>query len=564
MKRPASSHVSGGTRLLTPAPGIIRASLVGSLASICGVALTATSGWLIVTASTRPVILTLLTAIVCVRAFGIGRPVFRYAERVLAHDAALADLVRRRVATYRRLIPLTPVGLGRRRRGDLMAGVVHDLDDEVDVQVRAVVPAVACAATALVAMIVAAATLPMAGVVVGALVLTAASAMTACARWSARMSHRTQQARADVHSTAHLVVTNTPQLQSISAGDTAMTWLGDSHRALRHAVRRQSRAHAVSTGLLPALIGTATAAMAVCVHTGLASHAVSPAVAAMLLLLPVALTDTLGMLPDACEAMIRGIAAHRRLESLLEQRIPKVTEGTQAAARHTPVIELDAVQASWTGTRVDLPPTTARILPGDHVAVLGPNGAGKSTLLAVLSRHLPVAAATLRIDGRDASTLSAQSIRRLIAVVDDEPHIFAGSVRANLLLARPGATDSELYAALSRAGLNHWLSDLPDGLDTLLGLGGQSVSGGERVRLAIARALVSQRPVLLLDEPVAHLDHPTAVQVMADLHAATRGCTVLLVSHQQDGVEGCDHTLRIGDSATTGARHASTRDTVMA
>ncbi|TWP37917.1 thiol reductant ABC exporter subunit CydC [Leekyejoonella antrihumi] len=553
-----------GSSLIRPAPGVIRAALVGALASICGVALTATSGWLIVQASTRPVILTLLTAIVCVRAFGIGRPVFRYAERVLAHDAALADLVRRRVETYRRLIPLTPVGLGRRRRGDLMTGVVHDLDDEVDVQVRALVPFIGSALTALSVTVVAGAFLPTAGFVVACLVLGAAVAVSACAWWSARVSHDTQRARAQVQAAAQLAVTNIVDLQAISATSTAISWLDEAQRTLKQAVHRQSRAHAASTALLPALIGGATAAMAFCVHSGVQSHTVSPPFAAMLLLLPVALSDTVNVLPDACEALTRGSAARRRLESLLEQRISPIPEGTEAISRHTPVVELDAVRASWTGARADLPPTTARILPGEHVALVGPNGAGKSTLLAVLTRHLHPSHGVLRLDGQDVRTLSAQSIRRLMAVVDDEPHVFAGSVRANLILARPEASDPELYAALTRAGLDQWLAGLPDGLDTVLGLGGRAISGGERVRLSIARALLSNRPIVLLDEPVAHLDHPTANRVMTDLHAATRGRTVVLVSHQQDGIDGCDRVLRVGDTGTTCAEATTTRDTVMA
>lgn len=150
------------------------------------------------------------------------------------------------------------------------------------------------------------------------------------------------------------------------------------------------------------------------------------------------------------------------------------------------------------------------------------------------------------VDDREVRTMTLDQVRERIAIVDDEPHVFAGSLRANLVLARPDSTDQQIAAALVDAGLGRWLSQLPEGLDTLLG-GGRDISGGERARLSIARAILSRRPVVLLDEPVAHLDQPTAQAVMDDLHTATSGSSVVIVTHQVSAERGCDRTIRVGD-----------------
>lgn len=165
------------------------------------------------------------------------------------------------------------------------------------------------------------------------------------------------------------------------------------------------------------------------------------------------------------------------------------------------------------------------------------------TLLAVLARHLDPTAGTYTVDGTDVTDSPLEEVRALFAIVDDEPHVLAGSLRANLALAAPEADDAQLVTALRRAGLGGWLDDLPDGLDTRLGTGGHGVSGGERTRLSIARAIASGRPIILLDEPVAHLDHPTATAVITDLLEHAGGRSVVMVTHHDVGLERMDRIV---------------------
>ena len=194
-----------------------------------------------------------------------------------------------------------------------------------------------------------------------------------------------------------------------------------------------------------------------------------------------------------------------------------------------------------------LAPTDLDLPPGRHVAVVGPNGSGKSTLLAVLARSLDVRDGRHDVDGTDVRRLPLSTVRDDIAVVDDEPHVFATTLAENLRLARPGADDDALHGALDLAGLGPWADALPEGLGTRLGAGGRGVSGGERTRLGVARAVLADRPVVLLDEPTAHLDHATATAVLDDVLSATRARSVVLVSHRPESLDRFDRILDLGD-----------------
>ncbi|GAB3494421.1 thiol reductant ABC exporter subunit CydC [Flexivirga lutea] len=526
-----------GDSVWRPAPGVLRAATVGALASTCGVALTATSGWLIVQASTRPPVLTLMVAIVCVRAFGIGRPVLRYVERIRSHDAALGDLVERRATLFTRLIPLTPARLGRHRRSDVLTAAVHDLDDEVDVQVRALVPLLGIASTAVLTLGVVTALHPASGLVLAAVLVLACLVGAWEYRIERDAQRHTLRARGAVNDAAQLLVTHLAAAQSISA---VPSLIGRLDRAARDGIRaagRHARGRAAGVATTTALAGLATVVTAVVAQGGLTHGQVSAPVAALLVLGPLALTDVLAGVPDAVGAAARGSVAHGRLRRLTHQP-PAVRDVASVAAPRTapdgarrPDIRLRDVRASWTGDSTDLAVADLRIAAGERVGVSGVNGAGKSTLLAVLARHLDIASGSYTFGGAEVRHRRVAELRAQLAVVDDEPHVFIGTVRANLLLACPDAGDREVGRALVAAGLGRWLAGLPDGLETELG-GGRSLSGGERTRLAIARALLSARPVLLLDEPVAHLDSPTARAVLRDLRAATEGATVVAVSHQ--------------------------------
>ena len=528
---------------LRPTRATIIGGLLGGAATASGIALTATSGWLIVRASEQPVILTLLTAIVGVRAFGIARPMFRYVERLVSHDAALDDLARERTRVYQALVPLTPARLGRRSRSRVLAGVVDDLTDVVDAQVRVSVPVLSSIVAGLVATLLVAWFSPAVGLVLAGLLVAVAGTCWLAWLLESRSRDELLEARAEVLRVSDLVARQASELQAIGAQDTASGWLRDAHDALRRATRQQSRGRALVAATL--LVATAVATVAAAF---LADPAVTGApVAALLVVVPVAVGDALAPLVDSMRALARAQGSAARLEALLDQE-PAVSDPVsvgpvEVSGTH---VALDGVAASWTGTGDQFAPTDLALEPGQRVAVVGPNGSGKSTLLAVLARHLDPSRGRHTVDGVDVRDLPLDEVRRHVAVVDDEPHVFASSVAANLRLAAPEASDDGIRTALGRAGLGAWVDALPEGLETRLGTGGRGVSGGERTRLGVARVILADRPLVLLDEPTAHLDHATATAVLDDVLDATDDRAVVLVSHRPESAERFHRVLDLG------------------
>jgi ABC-type multidrug transport system fused ATPase/permease subunit len=211
--------------------------------------------------------------------------------------------------------------------------------------------------------------------------------------------------------------------------------------------------------------------------------------------------------------------------------------------------------------RLDGPPALDRVSldlpPGRRVALVGANGAGKSTLAAVLLRFRDLSGGAALLNGHDLASFAADDIRSVIGGCPQDPYLFDATIRDNLSLARPGATDAELEAAAARARLLPWIGSLARGWDTPVGTHGTAVSGGERQRLALARAFLADPALLILDEPTAHLD-PTARRALtADLLRATEGRSVLLITHEPDGLDQVDHIVVLdqGRVAEQGSHH---------
>jgi thiol reductant ABC exporter CydC subunit len=528
------------------------AALLGAGATTAGIALTATSGWLVVRASEQPAVLTLLTAVVAVRAFGIARPVLRYAERLRSHDASLRDLTERRAQAYARLVPLTPARLGRRRRADLLGGVVDDLTEVVEAQVRVTVPVVAAAAAGVLTAVLTALLAPTAGLVAGGLVVVTALVGLLSERAEAAAQAELLAARAVLLGSAELAAARALEVRAAGLAWAVLDRVDAAQGVVEHALRRQSRGRATTAAAIPVLVAATTVAVAVIAR----DLEVPIAVKGLLVLTPVAVVEAFQPLVEAVRASARARAAAARLAGLLGQE-PAISDSPHAGSGSSTVgrsaattgvrLELTGARASWDGVTTAVGPVDLDLPAGVRLLVTGPNGGGKSTLLALLARQLELSGGRYTVDGIDVRDRPVDDVRSQVAVVDDEPHVFASTLRENLRVALPlGDTttgDPDLVAALRQAGLAGWVASLPAGLDTRLGSGSRGMSGGERARLAVARALLSGRPALLLDEPFAHLDHATAEAVLADLLASAPDQSVVVVSHTTVGVERFDTVL---------------------
>ncbi len=549
-----SARTAGGAPepdVVTPAaPGatsLLWPTVLGGLASASGVALTATAGWLIVQAAARPPVLTLLVAIVAVRTFGLARPVLRYVERLRSHDVALRLLAERRVGVYDALVPLTPGRLGR-RRGDLLASVVDDVDSVVDRALRVRMPLRAFVVVAALASLVATAVRPAAGALVGATCLVAAGAGYLLGRLGARRSEAgAVAARAAL---AARVVATTQVADEIVMWQAGPRAAGSVARASDtvgdHATRAAAWLGAGRAAAL-ALGGAGVAGMGLLLAPAVAAGETSAPMAALLVLLPLALADAAVPLADAGALAARTAVAEARLDALAA-RSPAVHD----PAAPVPFAPGDAadlavrdVVATW-GSRVVLDGLSLDVAPGRRVGVVGPSGSGKTTLAALLLRFVDPRAGRVDQAGLSLRRRRLVDVRARTGLVDDDPHLFATSVAENVRLARPAACDAEVEAALRRACLGPWLDALPGGLGTRLGEGGSAVSGGERARLGVARSVLADQPVLVLDEPTAHLDHATATRLAEEVLDAAAGRTVVWITHEPLALDRLDDVVDLG------------------
>jgi ATP-binding cassette subfamily C protein CydCD len=553
---PAYRAAPAAVEPVEPAPPgrgrLVLATALATAASLSGVALTATAGWLIAKSAQHPPVLMLMVAIVAVRTFGLARPALRYAERLVSHDAALRLLAETRARVYDVLVPLSPARLGR-HRGDLLSAVVDDVDAQLDEQLRVRQPLLAALGTAVIAAVTALlvhapAALPVTGLAVGG----GAGAVAIAWRGSRRAESAFVRERAALSTEVVATLQSARQLVLWGADAAAVARTGAVGDRLARCARVTARAQASARALLLVLTGVAVAGAAWLTAPGIAAHHVSGPMAAMLVLLPLALHDVLATLPDAASTSVRTAAARARLRSLEALR-PAVTEPTDPVAPTGPCdVRLARATLGWTDRAVvrdlDL------CLPaGRCLGIVGPSGSGKSTVAAVLVRHLAPLAGSHRLAGLDVARIGSAGLRRHVGLVDDDPYVFASSVRENLRLAAPGAGDATVVDALLAAGLGDWYAALPQGLDTLLGDGATGVSGGERARLGIARALLADPDVLVLDEPTAHLDGATARAVTDTLLAARDGRSVVWITHEQVGLAQMDAVLDLGPREPVGS-----------
>ncbi|MFE4795584.1 thiol reductant ABC exporter subunit CydD [Streptomyces sp. NPDC057908] len=522
------------------------ALLLGSLALGSAVGLMAVSGWLISRASEQPPVLYLMVAVTATRAFGLGRAVFRYAERLVSHDAVLKMLAELRVAVYRGLERIAPAGLRRTRRGDLLSRLVADVDALQDYWLRWLLPAGT-------AVVVGAATagfigwlLPAAGVVLAAGLLLAGVGVPlvsgACSRHAER---QLAPARADLATRITDLLGGTAELTVAGALPARSERTRAADGVLTRIAARAATATALGGGLIALISGLTVVATALVALPAVYDGRLAGVELAVVVLTPLAAFEAVTGLPLAVQYRQRVKRSAERVYEVLDAPLPVHEPGSPAETPGSPFpLEVRGLSARYAGAGRDaLDSVDLRLTAGRRIAVVGPSGSGKTTLAQVLLRFLDARAGTYRIGGVDASALEGDTVRQFVGLCAQDAHIFDSSIRENLRLARTGATDEELRAALDRARLLDWAEALPDGLDTLVGEHGARLSGGQRQRLALARAILADFPVLVLDEPAEHLDLATADALTADLLAATRGRTTVLITHRLQGLEAVDEVV---------------------
>jgi len=544
------------------------AVLLGTLALGCAVALAAVSAWLIARASQLPPVLSLSVATVAVRAFGIGRGVLRYVDRLVSHDVALRGMATLRTALYERLAAGRPEATLRLRRGDLLARVGADVDAVGDVVVRGLLPAgVALALGAGTVTAMAFFWPPAALGLALCLVLAGVVAPALTVRGSRTAERLAVQARSDSAAAALATLDDAGPL--LVAG-------GLERRLADQRAADARVAAAVDAGAGPAAlaagIGTSAAGLAalIALVTGVsavASGSLAAVELAVIVLTPLAAFEATSLLPMAAVQLQRSRAAAARLLALLDDAEVgegadvaevAVTEATATSAGRWDVLTARGLACGWPGRPPVLTGVDLELAPGRSLAVVGASGVGKTTLLLTLAGLLPPVAGHVSLDGRDLADVAAgdpEALARHIVVSTEDAHVFGTTVLENLRVARGDVSPEQAAAALDEAGLGPWLATLPDGLDTMLGPDARTVSGGERRRLLLARALLAPAPLLAVDEPAEHLDPATGDRLVRALldrahggeHGGAGSRGVVVVTHRLTPLDAADEVLWLAD-----------------
>ena len=524
----------------------LTALVLGGLASGSAVGLAAVSGWLISRASQQPPVLYLMVAVTATRAFGIGRAAFRYAERLVSHDAVFRMLADLRAAVHRRLERLAPAGLGRARRGDLLSRLVADVDALQDYVLRGLLPAGTAVLVSAATVGFTAWLLPEAGAVLAAGLLAAGAGVPLLTGALARRAQRQlAPARGELSVRVVDLLTGAAELTVAGALGRRIEGIRGADRRLTGIAARTSAAAGAGSGLTALICGLTVAATAWTGVRAVVDGQLAGVALAVVVLTPLAAFEAVAGLPLAAAHRQRARRAAERIHEVVDAPDPVREPASPEPVPATPFpLVLRNLTARHPGSRrpaldgVDL-----EITRGRRIAVVGPSGSGKTTLAHVLLRFLDPESGAYTLAGRDATACDGDDVRRSVGLCAQDAHIFDSSLRENLRLARPAASDARLREALAGARLLDWVDGLPRGLDTLVGEHGARLSGGQRQRLALARALLAGFPVLLLDEPAEHLDVPTADALTADLLAATEGRTTVLITHRLAGLEAVDEVV---------------------
>jgi ATP-binding cassette, subfamily C, bacterial CydC len=522
--------------------------LLGALAVAFGVALMATAGYLISRAAEQPPILSLTVTIVAVRFFGLARPLARYLDRLVGHDLALRALGRIRAGFYARLEPLAPAQLEGYRRGDVLERMVGDVDSLQGLYLRGLGPPLVALAVGAAAVGVTAAFLPQAAAVLALGLVVAGVAVPVLSGALARAAAGRRRAAVG-ELTAELVelLRGAPELVAYGREDDVERRVRALDRELSRLARRDALTAGLGEALSLAACGlTVVGVLAVSV-TAHDAGTLDRVLVATLALLALASFDAVLPLPAAARELTASVASGRRLLELTEAEPTVRDPGSPLAAPTAPsAIALEDVAVRY---RDDEAPVLRcvdlRLDPGRKIALVGPSGAGKTTVTNLLFRFLDPERGRVTIAGRDVRLHRQEDVRRMFALAGQGAHLFASTIRQNLRLARPTADEDELWAALRRAQAADWVASLPDGLDTFVGEEGDGLSGGQRQRLVLARALLADAPVLVLDEPTAHLDPATARSLMDAVLDASHGKTVLLITHRPEGLDRMDEVVAI-------------------
>ncbi len=538
---------------------VMLAVLLGAATMLSNVALIATSAYLISMAALQPSIASLQVAIVGVRFFGITRGVFRYLERLTSHGLNLRILGRFHVWFYQAIEPLAPAALSKHSSGDLLSRVVGDVDALKDFYVRVLAPP-----------LVAVVTVAVWGLYVGFLdgpiflALLAAYLLVGVALpWFIQRLQSLTAARAvrlhqqlselwvsGIQGMADVLVYNRQQDNKLRLQQVIE---GVSQVQLRQAAVSALRSS------LSTLLANGSMWLVLLLAIPLVSSGHLPGVMlAVVVLGSLASFEAIFPLPLAAEHLRSNLESASRVFEIIDSP-PLVVEPIEPHNIPSNLsLEIEALKFTYPDMQGPvLKDIGLSLTEGKKVAVVGPSGAGKTTLINLILRYWPLQQGEIRLNGKPLAAYDGDALRKNLAVISQHTYLFGASVRDNLLLAHPKATETQLEQALRLASLQDFIAQLPEGLDTWVGEHGRQFSAGQRQRMALSRAFLRDAPLVLLDEPTVNLDPLTEAEILASVFDWAKARSMLLVTHRLVGLENMDEiiVLQHGRVCQCGTQH---------
>ncbi|MET6677200.1 heme ABC transporter ATP-binding protein/permease CydC [Citrobacter amalonaticus] len=478
-----------------------------------------------------------------VRGAAITRTAGRYFERLVSHDATFRVLQHLRIHTFSKLLPLSPAGLARYRQGELLNRIVADVDTLDHLYLRVISPLVGAFVVIMVVTIgLSVLDVTLACTLGGVMLLTLFIMPPVFYRAGKTTGQNLTHLRGQYRQQLTTWLQGQAELTIFGASDRYRAQMEATELQWHEAQRRQSELTALSQALMLLIGAVAILLMLWMAAGGVGGNAQPGALIALFVFCALAAFEALAPVTGAFQHLGQVIASAVRITELTEQK-PEVTFPTDVSDVPDQVIlTLRDVSFSYPEqAQKALDSLSLQVNPGEHIAILGRTGCGKSTLLQLLTRAWDPQQGEILLNGRPIATLNEATLRKTISVVPQRVHLFSATLRDNLLLAAPDASDEQLADTLRRVGLEKLLDDA--GLNSWLGEGGRQLSGGELRRLAIARALLHDAPLMLLDEPTEGLDATTESQMLELLAEVMSEKTLLMVTHRLRGLARFDQII---------------------
>jgi ATP-binding cassette, subfamily C, bacterial CydC len=526
-------------------PRVGLAVLLGVATVASNVGLLAVAAYVISAAAIVPLLGYLVLPSYFVRLLGISRAGARYAERMVSHDLTFRLLSDMRTRFYRRLEPLAPAKLLGRRSGDLLSRVIKDVEELENLYLRVSSPIAVAAITTLLTSLIFYAFDPMlAPVALAFLAATGVGVPLLVTRLACGLGRQQLELRAELKARVVDGVRGVQDLLAFGREEDERREVAELDRRLGRVQKKMAFITGLQDSLSDLMMNLAVVAILVLAVPLVSTGEIWGVYLAFLALVMLGSFEAVQPLGKAFQFLGRSVNAGERLFEITdaEPEVVDPPDPVSPSADHT--LRFESVTFRY---GPEDPPVLGNVSfalePGKRVAVVGPSGAGKSTLADLVLRFWDPTSGRVTLGGLDLRDLAQEDLRALVGVVSQDTHVFTDTLRGNLLLADPEATDADLHKALAHAQLTDLIEHLPDGLDTHLGEQGLRLSGGERQRLSIARAFLKNAPILVLDEPTANLDPETERDVLDAAYGLMRDRATLVITHRLVRMEEVDEIL---------------------